>query len=502
VNVFDTNNVLRINSNLMKRRAVFGQWKTPPQVLYPSASSAGLKKSTSMPTLPNPPPPPSDTTAKLEPPLEDATLNEFIFQEPEDSNGFFSGLQDDFVNPDQIKKATSYQDFHHQELIMGDRLDKVRHQLLTSSDDAAVGKRNAQGLEKRVPLFSNPRHEMLQTDDTTESIGDDDARNKRLIRNRAGARMRRLKKKNMVDLLKLEVEDLRHAINQLKTTQRYRETHSNESFGMVSYPNDALKSAYFSLHRGLDPSEEDDDESSILADPEVERQRIMDQLMSLTKEDLEKILLQTLVSTSTQDSTISVPRKSASVQLFLDSLVSWAEFVRQSSVQNNALYLLCTSDSKDGTSSSCAAEIREHIMKEILLSESDVGRLANEKSSDSPTIPTLTKVVGVDPFPIKRSHKMDIDHLRKDLLSKLKLRNDQKEHISQLARGLQKEQLCSNAFLRLGTSLASKNRMDFPTVGQLEDAFRGVLFADQMQKFKVWINRNNNSIANLEVISP
>ena len=71
---------------------------------------------------------------------------------------------------------------------------------------------------------------------------DAERRQKRLERNRAAARLRRQKKKNITDMLRQEVYDLQRSITFLKVLSEYRKVSVPSS--SLNYPLPILKDAY------------------------------------------------------------------------------------------------------------------------------------------------------------------------------------------------------------------------------------------------------------------
>jgi hypothetical protein len=92
--------------------------------------------------------------------------------------------------------------------------------------------------------------------------------------------------------------------------------------------------------------------------------------------------------------------------------------------------------------------------------------------------------------------------LRLDLAQRLNLSEHQRQQIAPLARGLQREQLALDALVKVASSLSAQKWMHFPTVEQFQAAFRGVLLANQMDKFYNWAKRNAAAIDALDITPP
>jgi len=486
-----------------------------------------------------------------------------------------------YIEGGDIRRTMSHQDFpnhvgweDHIGIEPGMVKGKsVRHGLLNPAPvsknghplQRASSKRSAQELDKHVSFANrNVRDNELgdsksgSENDLTDKQAQEQRRLRRLARNRASARMRRMKKKTMADSLEVEMDDLIRSIKFLGELEKFRKHCPQTVDGCLGYPRGVIEDAYIKSQEPLDrekSNKKDTNAGKSQEDNETPEQTVERIRMELRHQDnaeIQEILLKSLVTGKTQDRTISVYRRKLVTKLFEDSQIAFAELIRQSGAENDALYSLAAkyqvvltdlghevashrrftscyvhtddADAKRQQEQACQKQ-REQMANGEKNGERKVSKVKGKQQPNQEVNAVLCsgninnlagrpEKVGMNPFPCNSMYtpggqgrvptqKQDIEHkmnhLRADLLQTLQLTEQQKMQIQQLGRGLQKEQLMCQAFYRVAASLSAHNWLDYPEVEQIQDGFRGVLLVPQIEKFHNWSKRNANAIEALDI---
>ncbi|GBG23925.1 Hypothetical Protein FCC1311_001442 [Hondaea fermentalgiana] len=456
--------------------------------------------------------------------------------------------------------------------------------------------------------YTNPRHSLLSQngmtfsssmpspsatspyadDDSMMSVSGDNSgrREKRLARNRASAKMRRLKKKTMTDSLELEVKDLLRNIEFLRLLDTRRQTGagkgatgsraSAQSSGLGTtacpFSSQDMRDAYVASRQpmpifdepgmapkppaGAKKTQEEEDAAAV-------QQRIEEELATIDDAELYRMFWKSLVAGPTQDMSVSRPRRRTATEMFTDWQTGWLDYVRTSGAENGAMYLLLADRLAISEAATRATSVRRNTGKNLYYRKPmpagmpggagvgaglDLHADADElppASLSAPANNTTTappkpkgasarrggsgaftqprKVPGMDMMPrsnlysdggaIPNVDKIDppqspadvqkrIEALRKDLQNTVHFTDDQRAQIRQLSTGMQKEQICLQAFERIITSLAANEWLMFPAIEEIHEGFRGVLHASQMEKFKAWSMRNLEAIRSLDIVPP
>ncbi|TMW60192.1 hypothetical protein Poli38472_000234 [Pythium oligandrum] len=181
-----------------KRQATMGQWKTPPQFLYPSNPSVPSPASVTNPRAlaankvanrPRDASQPSPSTG----------MRGMSFQDP--------SYSEDEKRPPPPREIAGISAAQFAASTGGLTMDATLLARVTGTDPALVGSEEIKQIMRTPDLLSI--YQKLQEED--------DRRQRRLERNRASARVRREKKKNMVEMYEGEVSKLENSLNLLKS---------------------------------------------------------------------------------------------------------------------------------------------------------------------------------------------------------------------------------------------------------------------------------------------
>jgi len=364
-----------------------------------------------------------------------------------------------------------------------------------------------------------------------EPIDKEERRQRRLARNRASARMRRLKKKTMADRLDLEVEDLQRSIAFLRVLESCRNSHNGPKPKLSQLSRSVLECAFEASKQPVNPNDEqeligrlDGSKTGVKKQSDKEKQQlasdVREQLIQLSVADLRELALQHLGGNKSQDNSIHVIRRNAAAQLFLDSQITLVELIRSMATSNSALYVLLAAELNVTEQGAKGATSRTKKTNKAFLDSTGIGVSANPSEEDAQMPMENTrgatqtqKAVGIDPLPEESSRKprskgeklsqqdrqAKMRALQSNLAARLNLSAQQRQQIAQLGHGLQKEQLCCQALLHISLMLSLSKWMNFPTIEQVQDGFRGVLLANQLDKFSTWSKRNIGAINALEI---
>lgn len=291
-----------------------------------------------------------------------------------------------------------------------------------SRGQRGTGKRRGDHLDRATTVeapqlpqsssYTNPRHSLLSQngmtfsssmpspsaasafdDDSAMSVTGDSSgrREKRLARNRASAKMRRLKKKTMTDSLELEVNDLLRSIEFLSVLDKRRQnakinaasirstgaSGANGGLGKSAacpFSVQDLREAYTASRQPMqvydDPvlmpksaatskkTQEEEDAAAV-------QQRIDEELSAMDEGELYKMFWENLVAGPTQDMSVSRPRRRAATEMFTDWEAGWADFLRISGAENSAMYFLLADQLTSTEESARATNVRRNATKSL-----------------------------------------------------------------------------------------------------------------------------------------
>jgi len=394
----------------------------------------------------------------------------------------------------------------------------------------AKGKNNAKSKKTKAKISTDDFENNYQ-----EEEGDDaeTRKAKRLARNRAAARMRRMKKKILADWLQTEVEEILRKIDFLsEVSVRQNDMRPlDPRYGVLDRPLQQLQRAFQLSNRPMNIA----DEEGIKQAPGFRKQKEERasalkphedmQLSELNKDDLQEFLAENLISGKTQDNTMSKPRRMAMIEGFLDFQVGWADSLRTAAVQNSVIRCLLSSQ-RDAMSDQAgsAMRIRHEMtferynrsenykaevmnsspMPPVVMSRSAASNIKKERDEESNSL-ARKRVQGIDPFPLSQMYKQNHSpttaeiqetarKLGEDLQKTVNFSPQQLSEIQRLSKGLQKEQLCAHAFHRIVMSLAHRQWLCYPEVEEMIRNFKGVLQGNQMSQFMRWTEQNVKNI--------
>mmetsp|Transcript_2222 Transcript_2222/g.2544 ORF Transcript_2222/g.2544 Transcript_2222/m.2544 type:complete len:600 (+) Transcript_2222:429-2228(+) len=596
----------------MKRRAVFGQWKTPPQVLYPSSSSSsGMKKSASTPAFPS----------GLGGSVDMTTGSEF-------------GKKNDSGRGSEF--AESFSNFHPRRQQMADidpldmddfmetssgrpfsMMDDVLDGLANGPDDpftvdGHVGrKRTVQGLTRMkseqgspnplgvpgprrddpffagedilgnsysCPDFANLKHVKgpAHGGDLDGPENAEARKQKRLARNRAAARIRRQRRKTIVDTLERELVDLNRSIVFLRKINEFKKKENQKArlggyIGVLSVPTSVVKSAHDTANEvdvkvangvvtttssfepvssnkpsvmqragskssvGREMNGDGDAKPSVPVNP-FAGSDCPKHIRS--DDDARKVLLGYLVGNSQESNSLSMTRRRAAIQLFLDRQIKVCHKLATAGMVNCSPGSLLFNETHNGDGMDISENIRAttELLTAMKLSVTHHvnGSPAHQKENSlngKPATASAVKLNSEKPTPseppnlnvpgrymregvLKQQNIFGeftrtsaaasqdpkvADQLAHELAQTLNLAGEQKAQLHQLSQGLQREQIKLQALQRISLSFACHGWLEYDTIEQAQGQFRGLLSARQMEHFYNFIVKNQEQINKLKL---
>jgi hypothetical protein len=594
----------------MKRRAVFGQWKTPPQVMYPSGGQPGIKKSVSMPMIasdghgaypqhgnthrqeiqdgwrqdsqqqqqhqpgmhrgegsrvdnmngggaggnirrttsynnvgrwPDTVPEDYSNAPGSRTPGGDADMSTMLGSVPPlHSSGLGGRTHSDGINTSSKslstlmpgsggggttgKRTASAGGLSHGGLVTGGGKGSARMQSLKSGSSGSLSTDGAKTTASAPAAVG----ELSGASAAAAAEDDEEKRSKRLARNRASARMRRLRKKTIVETLEIECEQLTQTTTKIKQWLQ--------------------------------------DGDLLLADPDLVQSLLGGQSDPGTTpaDAAAKALREQLVAVlggQKEAHTISMARRRAGMQLLVDRQVALARALEEDSLFNSGLSALTLDPAsamstvvrgqeraaaharaQDGYRRAMTFQLASHLpVTEQEFAERNkrpntgattsggvMGMMTDNSSSVSlplrgsdaamtgsgggGRVSHASRLLGLAvPMAaasgsgsinanMMNNGAAEIAAMRRELRDMLKLSDDQQRAVSQISSiSMDKEAVKAQALARVCVAVASHDWFEFPCLEQTVSQFRGVLTATQMNKFLVWSQRNGEAIKALPI---
>jgi len=409
---------------------------------------------------------------------------------------------------------------------------------------------------------------------------------KRLARNRAAARIRRQRRKTIVDTLERELVDLNRSIAFLKKIAAYKENEKRKRpeercIGVLSIPKSNIISAHESatnievkvangtvtasalpgsinapkgsvlqkasaksksMKRGQeDEDDEDDDmmdERSSGALPTNPFAAGDTPVHIQTEVEAKQVLLEYLVGNPQETNSLSMSRRRAAIQLFLDRQIYCCHKLACAGLTNSyAGSILFESDVRNGSvkKSESIGTITELLRSmKLSLTHHVAGSPAHHKENSlagkpamssavklnsekpTPSVPPDLSIPGTvmrrgvieahslfgkftqPPVSSKVSKTMTAQ-LAMELSQTLNLSPEQKSKLRQLSHGLQQEQIRLQALQRVALAFACHGWLEYDTLEQAQGQFRGLLSDRQMNYFYNFIWKNQVQIDRLDL---
>lgn len=391
--------------------------------------------------------------------------------------------------------------------------------------DASVGgKRTVQGMA-RIKKFEMEDKSVLSCPDLAnldagsgKMEDTEDKKQKRLARNRAAARMRRQRRKTIVDTLERELVDLERSISVLKDVNAYLD--KNGGFGTpdCSVPVPVMKRAIETApsvdNSSLEaPNLDFDDDEGKGVDGDVQ-----------TPEQAKVELLRYLIGDSKDKYSISQTRRRAAIQYFVDNQISACRNLSLLGARSSAVSIIAANNGKKRqyeTGTEVPVEMLRTARRTALshhLPGSPGGppiKTANPSTNTDirKEVPLTNGVnkprkgVLIDTETtnnikvVSAANLQEVEKLRADLMNVLKLKPAQVKQLKKLSQGLEIEQVRLHALERASLAFACHDWMEFPFLELAQTQFRGLLSNKQLGLFHYFIKKNERQIKQLNLES-
>ena len=386
--------------------------------------------------------------------------------------------------------------------------------------DASVGgKRTAQGMA-RIKKFEMEDKSVLSCPDLANLEGGngkmedtEDKKQKRLARNRAAARMRRQRRKTIVDTLERELVDLERSISVLKDVNAYLDKNGGFNTPDHSVPVPVMKRAIETApsvdNSSLEtPNLDFDDDEGKGADHNVE-----------TPAQAKMEMLRFLIGDSKDKYSISQTRRRAAIQYFIDNQISACRKLSLLGARSSAVSIIAANTGKKRqyeAGMEAPVEMLRKARNQALchhLPGSPGGppvRMNNPSSNanDSLQDPSAsngtntarrgvlidTKTTMDGKTVVSTDNLKEVEALRADLMNVLELKPAQMKQLKKLSQGLEIEQVRLHALERASLALACHDWLEFPFLEQAQTQFRGLLSNKQLSLFHYFIKKNERQI--------